>query len=268
MDDLDCANARVLIAGALDGEIDAPEAESLRLHLAGCEACRHEEALQRAGARALRQSASRHVATPQLAARIRTALKDDDVAVPVPAARRPPWYWIVGWFGAGLATASMLLMVSGLLVARPGGPESGMLDEVVSEHVRAMMRERTIDVVSTDRHTVKPWFAGKIDFAPPVPDLTASGFVLAGGRLDYIDHRPVAALVYRRRQHVIDVFVIPERADHPAGPNGSALRGYNVVGWNDEGLRFVAVSDLAQEELALLPGLFLAARPGAMPAAR
>jgi len=266
VDELGCADARVLIAGAIDGEIDTAEAAALRNHIADCAACRDEEALQRAGGLALRQHATRFVAPPQLAAGVRAALQPIEADRPV--TKHPPWYWIAGWFGAGLATASVFLLVSGILVARPGGPELAMLDEVVSEHVRAMMRERTIDVVSTDRHTVKPWFAGKIDFAPPVPDLTAAGFVLTGGRLDYIDHRPVAALVYQRRQHVIDVFVIPDRADHPAAPNASALRGYNVVGWSDAGLRFVAVSDLAQEELGLLPGLFLAARPGPMPAAR
>jgi anti-sigma factor RsiW len=120
-------------------------------------------------------------------------------------------------------------------------------DQAVSSHVRAMMTGHTTDVLSTDRHTVKPWFNGRIDFSPPVADLAQQGFPLVGGRVDYLGGRTVAALVYQRRKHVIDLFIWPVKTDDASG--NASSKGYNVIRWSNGGLFFVAVSDLNKTEL-------------------
>ena len=123
------------------------------------------------------------------------------------------------------------------------------MGEVVSNHVRSLMVDHLFDVQSTDRHTVKPWFLGKLDFSPPVADLSAVGFPLLGGRVDYLRGQPVAALVYQRQKHTINVFVSPERDDVSASGVTRAIRGFNVRHWVDEGMSFWAVSDLNETEL-------------------
>ena len=123
--------------------------------------------------------------------------------------------------------------------------------EVVSAHLRSLQAGHLTDVISTDQHTVKPWFNGKLDVAPPVIDLTAQGFTLIGGRLDYVDARPIGAIVYRRRQHVINLFVA-QTAEHrtPRGARIETFQGFNVRRWSDGGLNYWAVSDIAADELA------------------
>jgi anti-sigma factor RsiW len=118
-------------------------------------------------------------------------------------------------------------------------------------HARALVTGHLIDVVSSDRHTVKPWFRGRIDFAPPVPDLATQGFPLAGGRVDYVERRTMAVAVYQRRQHVIDVYIAPATADsRPAEPAATPpALGYQAYAWADTQWRFVAVADLDREEL-------------------
>jgi len=123
-----------------------------------------------------------------------------------------------------------------------------MVDQVVDGHVRSLMADHLFDVQSTDQHTVKPWFLGKVDFAPPVVDLSSSGFPLVGGRLDYLSGQPVAALVYQRQKHTINVFVSPEKSGDAADLVRSA-RGFHVHHWDREGMSFWAVSDLNDAEL-------------------
>lgn len=161
-----------------------------------------------------------------------------------------------GW-PAGVAIAAVALVASLALVShRPGSTAAPFVDELVASHVRAQLSGHDIDVVSSDQHTVKPWFNGKLDYAPPVEDLAAQGFTLTGGRLDYIDHRRVAVLVYRYRKHVIDVYVMPE-ADAPAHRAPAALSsdGYALARWNDHGMTWWAVSDA---EPAVLDALHVA----------
>jgi anti-sigma factor RsiW len=130
------------------------------------------------------------------------------------------------------------------------------VDQVVANHVRSLLAAQLVDVVSSDQHTVKPWFDGKIDFAPEVGDLSANGFPLVGGRLDYLDGKTVAALVYQRNKHPINLFITPAPTSRSASPTVITRRGYNIFSWTDSGMKYWAVSDLSQAELREFTGLF------------
>jgi len=122
-------------------------------------------------------------------------------------------------------------------------------EEIVASHIRSLQPGHLMDIESTDQHTVKPWFDGKLDFAPPVVDLATQGFPLVGGRLDYIGRRNVAALVYQRQKHFINVFIWPEEKNSAKPPEVQTMQGYNVVSWSHNGMNFCAVSDLNSMEL-------------------
>jgi anti-sigma factor RsiW len=147
-------------------------------------------------------------------------------------------------FGGGAAVAAALML---LLVLPDRGDFAAM---IVSDHVRALQPGHLLDVVSTDQHTVKPWFDGRLDFAPPVKDLAAQGFPLTGGRLDYIDGHEAAALVYNRSKHVINLFVWPDRTSRDAPPATGARNGYSFAHWTQDGMNFWAVSDVEANQLA------------------
>jgi len=140
---------------------------------------------------------------------------------------------------------SLLFMRS----ARMPNPVDFVAEAVVDSHVRALMGEHLFDVRSTDQHTVKPWFLGKLDFSPPVDDLASLGFPLTGGRLDYLAGRPVAALVYTHAQHTINLFVWPETSANVGSPDARSIRGFHVRHWTRGGMSFWAVSDLNDMEL-------------------
>ena len=197
----------------------------------------------------IRREATRHVAPPDLAPRI---VADVRAAAVRPAAEhrstavRHAWRrWLESTlvFGAGAATA---WVVAGSLFVPITADRTA--DDIAAAHVRSLMATHLTDVASTDRHTVKPWFAGRLDFSPPVHDLVAEGFPLAGARLDYLAGRPVAALVYREGEHVINLFVWPAAANS-ASMATRARQGYNVVGWAQHGMQFWAVSDASADEL-------------------
>ncbi|SEA90657.1 anti-sigma factor [Variovorax sp. YR216] len=198
--------------------------------------------------RLIRQEATRHAPPPALAERIRAGLRSaDDAQARVPPRRpkvRPRWPQALALFGAGAATAWGLSFV--LLL----GTASNVLgDAVTDSHIRSLMAGHLTDVVSSDHHTVKPWFAGKLDFSPPVVDLAAEGHPLIGARLDYIEGRAVAALVYRSGQHVVNLFIWPDPRDGASAPQVLARRGYNTVRWTEGGMQVWAVSDLNAAEL-------------------
>jgi anti-sigma factor RsiW len=205
----------------------------------------------------LRRQATRHVATEGLRAGIRTqiALAEAGRAA---APRRALEPWRTG--AAGFALGVLVTVLLGLLLQR-GPADAGADVELVQAHVRALRLGPLVEVVSGDRHTVKPWFQGRLDYAPPVIDLAAEGFVLEGGRVDYLGGPAVAALSYRRDRHVIDVFVWPDAAAQ--APAHSVYRGYHVVHGAAAGMQFRAVSDLERTELERFARLWLerAGRP-------
>jgi anti-sigma factor RsiW len=243
-----CPDQTLLLHGLADGELDAANALRVEAHLETCPGCR--AALERI--RAVRAAlACEGVAYPPpagLEARVLAAL---DAASPQPAPVRMDlrrhvldWRWATGAL-TGLAAGLVLAVAVGLPQPRGGD----LQDQLVASHVRSLMASHLADVATSDQHQVKPWFNGKIDFAPPVPELAGRGFPLVGGRLDYVDRQSVAAIVYRRRLHTINLFVRPASDAPAAGPAVSTEDGYNLVRWTAGGLEFFAVSDLNAKEL-------------------
>lgn len=245
---MDCTDAQERLEREQDGELDTPSRRALEEHLAGCETCSTASEELRALRSAVRDRASYFAAPDWLRQRISSELKRDRA----PASRSValPWWG----FAASLATAALLSVALTLALGLPAR-EDQLAQQVVASHIRSLMENHLADVASTDQHTVKPWFSGKLDFSPPVHDFAAEGFALVGGRLDYIGGRPVAALVYQRRQHRINVFVWPATAKPQAPSRTIAVNGYNGIEWTQAGMTFWAVSDLNLPELGELKRL-------------
>jgi anti-sigma factor RsiW len=245
-----CDEARLLLHGLLDGELDAANAMRCETHLAGCPACASVYAETAALQDRVRAADPHYSAPPGLAARVARSLAAVEGR---PGWRRLRWPgWTLGGGAAALAASLLILLMV------PRGPD--LPGEILSSHVRSLQAAHLVDVVSTDRHTVKPWFAGRVDFSPPVVDSSPAGFLLAGGRLDYVDGRPVAALVYRRRQHVINLFVWPDQDG--SAPSPDMRDGYNMLHWASRGMAHWAVSDLNAAELRQFQALIAAGEPG------
>ena len=253
----------LLVQAEFDGELGAADAAALAAHRAHCPVCQAAAAelarvrallgdgLRQAMPEELRGRVMAHIAAAQPSA-ASANLPVADPAPPSPSIpgairEKAPWWrrmWPLGAsFGLGAACAAGLA----LLVLTPRPP--GLAEQIVAGHIRALQPGHLEDVPSSDQHTVKPWFDGRIDFAPPVKDLAAQRFTLRGGRLDYVAGRPVAALVYQRDKHVIDLFVWPA-VEGAAQPAKTAQRqGYNVVHWIQDGMALWAVSDLEAGQL-------------------
>jgi anti-sigma factor RsiW len=237
---MECENL-LLVQAEFDGELDAAEALRAAQHRQNCAECRDAYAQLSATHALLAESAPRYQAPESLSRAIRAGLGVTRAAA-TPAPRPARSWWREGVsFGLGAALAASVAF----LVVAPAQP--GLLDQIVASHVRALQPGHLEDVVSTDQHTVKPWFDGRIDFAPPVKDLAAKQFPLLGGRLDYVNDRPVAALIYGSDKHIVDLYVWPG-SSQPA-PRAATRNGYNTVHWGENGMEFWAVSDLEASKL-------------------
>ncbi len=248
---MDCETHGKLIDSYLDGELDAASTLGFESHAAGCARCgprlasaRDERARM---SRRLRESVTYYRSPPAVRASVEAALARE--TVPPRAARAAaPVRFGLGSLAAVAAAAVLASALTWWAASSLDGSQHDPVGDLVASHVRSLQVDHLTDIASSDRHAVKPWFAGKLDFTPPVADLAAEGYALRGGRLDYVDGRPVAAVAYQRRQHVINLFVWSDAGgDEPAYATQRA--GFNVVAWRDRGLRFALVSDLGEDEL-------------------
>lgn len=240
---MNCAGARSLLQPYADGELETSRILELEQHFRACPACAlAADNLQRLK-QAMRQEALYFPAPASLRHHVQNQLRAQ-----VPGSAGQKWNWrqlLAAMSGAVVACLALLLVMA---MHRPS-TRPQLAQEIVASHIRSLMASHALDVVSTDQHTVKPWFNGKLDFSPPVKDLTAQGFPLAGGRLDYFDGHTVAALVFQRHKHVINLFIWPAAGAVLKPAPVPSIQGYNIVHWADGGMDFWAISDLNEKEL-------------------
>jgi anti-sigma factor RsiW len=246
---VNCDDARVLMHGHLDGELDLAADLEIQRHIEQCPRCTSEYAAMRAMRTRLKDEAFRFEAPAALKEKIRRAIP----VSPPPRAdaypsRRGAWMPRAIRFAVPMAIGAMLALAIAPRTIAPALNQR-LASEVVASHVRSLMGAHLMDVASTDQHTVKPWFNGKLDFSPPVNDFAKDGFPLVGGRLDYIEDRPVAALVYQHGKHVINVFMWPTAGDATSAERIETEHGYNVEQLMVAGMNCWVVSDLNQNEL-------------------
>ena len=225
----------------LDGELAPPDAVELEEHLRACPDCSRLERRRRAVRVAVREHLPRFPAPDMLQARVRAQVQAETRQTH--RRRAPTW--------TALAVAASLAVVAfgSWQLALRGAAGEAITNQVLASHVRSLMPGHLTDVLSSDQHTVKPWFNGKLDFSPPVYDFAGGGFPLVGGRLEYVDGRPVAALAYSRRQHVISVFLWPAERGRTAGPRAATLQGYHLLHWATPAYTYWVASDLGLPEL-------------------
>lgn len=235
-----CDEAEILLHALIDGELDAGHAREVEAHIATCPRCTAELAAISEMHKAIGSADLRYTAPLALRRRIEASL---------PQAKAPSRRAVLRGFAMGSAVSAIAATGLVAIVLR-SDDEARITSEIVSAHLRSLQAGHLTDVLSTDQHTVKPWFNGRLDVAPPVIDLTALGFTLIGGRLDYIDARPVGAIVYRRRLHVINLFVAQTANTETRAARTETFQGFNVRSWSEGGLNYWAVSDIAADELA------------------
>ena len=262
---MNCDEATKLMDGYLDGELDPITSQTIEQHLRECPNC--DQAYKTHGSliRAVGNATPYYKASAELRERIQSSLREKIVerpmrnvaqdAQPLFRRRQPapqtlvfgiPWNWL------GLAAAIILAAIIGwnLLprLQRPGADQF-LATQLIASHVRSLMANHLTDVASSDQHTVKPWLDAKLDFAPPVVDLAGEGFPLVGGRLDYLDNRTVAALVYQRRKHFINLFVWPVTSEANSMPKAISRQGYHLFHWVKADFNYWAVSDVNEDDL-------------------
>jgi anti-sigma factor RsiW len=234
-----------LLHALVDSELDAGHAREVEGHVASCGRCAAQLRDYRGMHEAMSAPGTRYRAPESLRQRIEAALPTtmERQTRAIAAGRRS----LLKGFGMGSAMSTALAACLVVFVVHMQ-EDQRIVGDVVSAHLRSLQGNHLIDVQSTDQHTVKPWFNGRLDVAPPVIDLTSQGFTLVGGRLDYIDGRPVAAIVYKRGLHVINLFVSQSMGSE-SGATMEKLQGFTVWSWAWSGLNFRAVSDINPEEL-------------------
>ncbi len=248
---MQCAECLELLSPYHDGELLPEEAAGVRDHLAHCAECARAYDEVVATSHLLQEGLVHYAAPDVLKARIRSAFAQGDS--PAVRAVVPSHRWL------RLSAAGFLIAITSSVATwgtiRVRSASGTARDAILASHVRSLMPGHLTDVASNNQHNVKPWFNGRIDLSPPVPPLDSAGFVLDGGRLDYVGGRTVAAIVYQRRQHVVNVFTWPEPGDDSA-PSVVTTQGYHLVTWRSGGVVFWAASDLNEAELAKFVALF------------
>jgi anti-sigma factor RsiW len=264
---MSCPRLEHEVAAYLDGELDLATTLTFERHLGECAECARALAAEEALRAAIGRAGLRFTPSPEQTRRLRRTLAKTATEAGSPAVRRtgaagvafPPWRALAALLLVAIASFSL----GRFGVPRPG-PTENVAEEVVTSHVRSLLAGHPADVISTDRHTVKPWFTGRLDYAPAVLDLASQGFPLVGGRLDYLGHHPVAALVYRDGRHVINLFTWPAAYTMDStGPSPATLtrQGFHVVHWAAAGMSYWAVSDVAEDRLSRFARLLEVAAP-------
>jgi anti-sigma factor RsiW len=240
---MNCEQSHSRLHAYFDGELDVTHSLDVEEHLRECADCSRSYGRLKKLRNTLRSDALRFQPPAGLEKLVKSRVRSEAGKW----AHGFQWRWLIP-----VLSAAMLLVIFGGYLLTRSKSDDLVAGEIVSGHVRSLMTSgHLIDVPSEDPHTVKPWFDGKLDFSPPVKDLTAQGFALVGGRLDYIGNRPVAALIYQRRKHEINVFIWPS-AGGDTRPAAEVRQGYNLVHWTKSGMTYWAVSDLNLAELQQL----------------
>lgn len=227
----------------VDGELDAAASLAIERHIETCADCRALRAELEELRTAMTQHARYERPTPEFRGRIEAAIAREARAAP------PRSFW-KGAFSGAMATALAATIAFFVILPSPG---DRMADDVVAAHLRSLVGNHLIDVASSNHHVVKPWFAGRADISPPVEDFTQRGFVLTGGRIDFVDGKRTAVVVYRHGGHVVNVFAWKD--DGSVRPGARSVNGFNLLSWKEGGLTFCAVSDTAPQELRALADL-------------
>jgi anti-sigma factor RsiW len=269
---MNCEEATELMDGYLDGELDPITNQAIERHLRDCPTCERTCETHRSLIRAIGNATPYYKAPAGLRERIQSSLREEMAgqrtrnlapdAQPLFSRKRPesrrvllgtPWNWL------GLAAAIIFAAIIALNLVprwqRPGADQF-LATQLIASHVRSLMANHLTDVASSDQHTVKPWLDAKLDFAPAVVDLSQKGFPLIGGRLDYLDNHPVAALIYQRRKHFINLFVWPAADNTPKAMTETSRQGYQLLHWVDSNFNYWAVSDVNEKDLQEFRQLF------------
>jgi anti-sigma factor RsiW len=255
-----CDEAEILLHALIDGELDAGHARDVEDHIAGCSNCAAQLKAYREMSQAIAGAGVRYTAPAELRQRIEASLPQPRMQIK-PQTLAPNRRSVLRGFAMGSAVSAIAATGLVAIVLR-NDDQQRIMSEVVSAHLRSLQAGHLTDVVSTDQHTVKPWFNGRLDVSPPVIDLTSQGFTLIGGRLDYIDARAIGAIVYRRRQHIINLFVAQTSNTESRAAKIETIQGFNIRYWSDRGLNYWAVSDIGVDELAEFGDKFEAAMKG------
>jgi len=245
-----CTDAQTLIESYVDGELDVVHTVEIEQHLGDCSICapRHQEVIELRSK--IREEVPYFRGSPDLQQRIRAIAREKKTETS--RSLVPLW----AWFGAIAAVVLFAVITVGFVRrASESSREQMITQEIVADHLRSLMADHLTDITSTDQHNVKPWFNGKLDFAPPVNDFEAEGFPLIGGRLDYLDGRPVAALVYQRRLHPINLFVWTAPEKYADKATQQTRQGYSILFWTRDGMTYCAISDLTVDEMQTLAAL-------------
>src|SRR5713101_1227283 len=269
---MNCEEATKLMDGYLDGELDPITSQAIEQHLRECRNCDQAYKTHGSLVRAIGNATPYYKAPAELRERIQSSLREEiaerpmrnvarDAQPPFPRRQPEPRTILFGtpWNWLSLAAAILFAAIIGWNVLprlqRPGADQF-LATQLIASHVRSLMANHLTDVASSDQHTVKPWLDAKLDFAPAVVDLSSEGFPLVGGRLDYLENRPVAALVYQRRKHFINLFTWPAESGTTGTTKTMTRQGYQLLHWVDSDINYWAVSDVSEADLQAFKKVF------------